>query len=255
SSRKIGSDYLIYNLMNCNKLNAHERDSYINFEPNEHIYSIEDQQYTSVTSFINQFFPKFDSEKWANIKARQLGTTPEALLEEWRIKGEKASQMGTLLHHNIDQHLQGLPHGTEDAFPLFLKFKVEHPRMLPYRTEWAVFDEDSKIAGTIDLLESHGGCYDMYDWKCSTKLIGKNNKILRESFVHETAFAPIQHLDNTSYYHYALQQSLYRYIVEKNYNIQLRSCNLVVLHPSYPNYFVIQLPYLYREIVAMLAGR
>ena len=95
----------------------------------------------------------------------------------------------------------------------------------------------------------------MYDWKCSTKLLGKNNKVLRESFVHETAFSPIQHIDNTSYSHYALQQSLYRYIIEKNYNIQLRSCNLVVLHPSYPNYVVIQLPYLYREIVAMLVGR
>lgn len=241
--------------MNFNELNSHERDSHIQFEAEDHIYTVFGVQYLSVTNFIHRFFPQFDSRYWAEKKAPKLGKTPEELLEEWRLKGEAASAQGTLLHENIENFLLGREHGKEGAFPLFLKFLREHPALLPYRTEWKIYDEEHQISGTIDLLESHGGKYDMYDWKCSCKLLTDRGDVITQNYFRERALLPIQHLDNTLYYHYALQQSLYRYILEKHYGIQLRSCSLVVLHPNYPDYHVIKLPYLYREVAAMLALR
>ncbi len=238
--------------MNFNELNSHTRDHNVDFNQEAHIYTIFGQEYLSVTSLINQFFPQFNTQYWAEKKAQRLGVSPETLLEEWRQKGEAASIQGTLLHSNIEKYLLGEVHGEEGAFPLFLKFRKDHPTLLPYRTEWAIYDEEYEIAGTIDFLESHGGKYDMYDWKCSTKLLSDNGTIIKEHHFHETGLQPITHLDNTPYHHYALQQSMYRYILEKNYNIPLRSCSLVVLHPNYKNYHIIKLPYLYKEVKAML---
>lgn len=241
--------------MNFNELNSHERDSRIAFEPKNHSYFVEGVAYLSVTSFIHRFFPQFDSRYWAERKASRLGKTPEELLEEWRLKGEAASAQGNRLHENIENYLLGKEHGEEGAFPLFLEFLREHPALLPYRTEWKIYDEEHQISGTIDLLESHGGKYDLYDWKCSCKIFTDGGEVITRNYFRETAHAPIQHLDNTAYQHYALQQSLYRYILERHYGIRLRSCSLVVLHPNYKEYRVIKLPYLYREVAAMLAVR
>ncbi len=241
--------------MNFNELNSHERDLHIHFVPENHSYTVRGVEYLSVTTFIHRFFPQFDAPYWASRKAPRLGKTPEELLEEWRRKGEAASAQGTLLHENIENFLLQRPHGTQGAFPLFLKFLRENPELLPYRTEWKVYDEEHRISGTIDLVESHEGVFDMYDWKCSCKLLSERGEVVVQNYFREMAFRPIQHLDNTLYQHYALQQSLYRYILEKHYGLVLRSCNLVVLHPDYKDYRVIRLPYLFKEVADLLAIR
>ena len=58
-----------------------------------------------------------------------------------------------------------------------------------------------------------------------------------------------------SYYHYAMQQSGYRYILKKNYGIEIEACWLAVFHPTLLNYKLIRLPYLEEEVKAVLAER
>ncbi len=241
--------------MDFNKENSHPRDQHIHFEPEGHTYTVHEMEYLSVTTFINRFFKQFDANYWAEKKAPKMGKTPEELLEEWRLKGEAAALQGKVLHDNIEKFLLGQPHGEEGSFHLFRKFHRENPALLPYRTEWTIYDEEHQISGTIDLLDGHKGMYSLYDWKCSSKLIGNNGEVITTNPFREKGLHPITHLDNTSYHHYALQQSMYRYILEKHYGIQLRACSLVVLHPNYTDYRVIKLPYLYHEIAAMLAVR
>jgi hypothetical protein len=62
-----------------------------------------------------------------------------------------------------------------------------------------------------------------------------------EAFGGKTGFNGIK-LPDTSYYHYCMQQNLYRYMLEKNYGIRVRAMNLVVLCPEYPSYYVAQVP-------------
>lgn len=240
--------------MNFNKQNIHARDEKISFEPIEHVYTVNGKQYQSVTTFIAEFFPQFDAQYWSAVKARKLGCTQEKLLAEWKRKGEAASQQGVRLHHNIESYLLGNEWEEEGAFPLFLKFHRDYSTIAPYRTEWTIYDEEHRIAGTIDLLEQHDGCFNMYDWKCSTKLI-RNGEVQKNNFYGEKALSPIEHLDNTSYWHYALQQSLYRYILERYYDIRIENCHLVVLHPDYSDYYLIRLPYLQTEVYSMLNKR
>ena len=49
-------------------------------------------------------------------------------------------------------------------------------------------------------------------------------------------------LPDTPFYHYCMQQNLYRYMLETHYGIKVRGMNLVVLCPDYPTYFVAQVP-------------
>ena len=61
-------------------------------------------------------------------------------------------------------------------------------------------------------------------------------------------------LPDTSFYHYCIQQNLYRYMLERHYGIRLKAMNLVVLCPDYPTYYVAQVPkmdQLIQQIVAI----
>ena len=62
-------------------LNIHERDKRINFNEEDHIYTIDgNKNAKSVTQLISEFFPKFDKNYWANNESRKTGEkvdTPE----------------------------------------------------------------------------------------------------------------------------------------------------------------------------------
>ena len=61
-------------------------------------------------------------------------------------------------------------------------------------------------------------------------------------------------LPDTSFYHYCIQQNLYRYMLERHYGIRVKAMNLVELCPDYPTYYVAQVPkmdQLIQQIVAI----
>lgn len=126
--------------------------------------------------------------------------------------------------------------------------------MQPYRTEWTIYDEESRIAGTIDSLDFHVANL-MLDWKRSKNLIDRNGQVITSSFKGVTGLGVLSHLPDCSFWHYAMQQSGYRYILKKNYGVMVSDCWLAVFHPSLPNYRLIKLPYLENEVKAVLAER
>ena len=113
----------------------------------------------------------------------------------------------------------------------------------PFRTEWCVYDETTRMAGTIDLLcACDDGTYEIYDWKRSNKINPMETN--KWSF----GINGLNHLPDTSYNHYCIQQNLYRYILEKNYGLRVSRMNLVVLHPNYDNYRIVPVPEMPREV-------
>ncbi|MBQ2485300.1 MAG: hypothetical protein II519_08300, partial [Muribaculaceae bacterium] len=52
--------------------------------------------------------------------------------------------------------------------------------------------------------------------------------------------------------HYALQVSIYRYILEKNYGISVSQSRLAVFHPDYDRPYVIDIPYMKEEVITVL---
>ena len=230
-----------------NTRNKHGNDSKISFRESDHIYMVDGVPLDSVTSFVTNCFPKFNANFYAKRKAEELGKRPEEVLAEWEKKGQESRELGTAMHRKIEDYYLGKNPTSDETFDLFRIF-ANKIILKPYRTEWAVYDWEHKIAGTIDFVDYQNGEYIIYDWKRSSKLIAGNGLPIKRSIHGEKALPPIDHLDDTPYYHYALQLGLYKYILEKEYNIKVSKLRLGIFHPSYNKPYIVEMPYLEDEI-------
>lgn len=231
-----------------NLRNKHARDSKITFDEQTHIYTLDGTNIQSVTNFVKNSFPQFDAEFHAKKQAEKTGQSVEEILRIWANKGEESRVLGTALHKNIEYYYQDISiSDTEDkAYCLFKQF-AEKMTLEPYRTEWAVYDEKYKIAGTIDFVDYQNGEYIIYDWKRSDKIIDNGIPVKHNKYGVKGKY-PIEHLDDTPYYHYALQLSLYKFILENNYGLKISDLRLGIFHPAYNKPYILRIPYLEKEI-------
>ena len=236
-----------------NKRNRHSRDYYISFDEATHIYKVGGITLQSVTNIVENCFPKFDAQLHAKTTAAKMGMTEEEVIAMWERKGKESRELGTAMHQKIESYYQGKDSREDDAFRLFKVF-ADKVKLEPYRTEWAVYDTDYNIAGTIDFVDYQDGKYTIYDWKRSDKIIA-NGMPVKVSKYQEKGLYPLEHLENCAYYHYALQLSLYKFILEKNYNIKVSDLRLGIFHPSYDKPYVLKMPYLENEVKTLMELR
>lgn len=246
---------------NYNIINAHARDSKIKFEPVAHKYfatcadgaTVECE---SVTTVIGNLFEQFDARYWASRKT-STAAEAEALMRKWEAKGEEARALGTQLHDRIERHYLGEnlePEALADrAFGFFLDFARRY-QLTPYRSEWPIFSEKYRIAGTLDFLACDGGRFTIYDWKRSSKIVDRYG-CLNINCYGKYASEPIPHVPDTTYHHYALQVSLYRYLLESEYGIEVDDAYLGTFHPDYDSFHVVAMPYLRDEVIEILKSR
>ena len=223
------------------KKHSHPRDSRISFEEGPHVYTIDEidnaiAKYTSVTTWIHSHFERFDadkiiknmmaSKKWPDSK--YFGKTPEEIKQMWNNSGKDASSAGTKLHYDIECYYNQCANKNDSIeYKYFENFLKKFSHLKPYRTEWMVFHEELKFAGSIDMVfENEDGTLSIYDWKRS-KDIKKINSWDKYSHTEE-----ISHLPDCNYWHYCLQLNLYKAILEEKYNKKVTDLYLVCLHPN-----------------------
>ena len=236
-----------------NKRNSHRRDYCISFDEANHKYTVGGVNLQSVTNLVENCFPKFDAQLHAKTTAAKLGITPQEVINMWERKGKESRELGTAMHQKIESYYQGKQPYEDDAFKLFKVF-ADKVKLEPYRTEWAVYDTDNNIAGTIDFVDYQDGKYTIYDWKRSDKIIA-NGMPVKFSKYQEKGLHPLEHLENCAYYHYALQLSLYKFILEKNYDIKVSDLRLGIFHSSYDKPYVLKMPYLENEVKTLMELR
>lgn len=237
--------------MDFNTAHRHERDSRIAFDADSHVYTVGGRELRSVTTVVSDNFEKFDADYWALRKAPSLGMTPEDVKDMWRRNGEAAAAKGTAMHAGIEQYYLDQTMPDNDTADLFRQFVALH-QLHPYRTEWAIFDEGYKVAGTLDFLDCTDGVFTIYDWKRSNKILDASGSPIISSRFDKYAAEPISHIPDTTYCHYALQVSIYRHLLEKNYGLQIRGCRLGIFHPAYSQPYVLDMPDLREEAIAVL---
>jgi len=245
-------------------INPHPRDSHIQFEEANHKYTIngDSTSYTSVTTFNHSQFEQFDadkvisnmmrSQKWPSSK--YYGQTPEQIKQTWADNGRTASTSGTRIHFDIECYYNDAPN--ENQSPEyqhhFLNFAADHKHLTPFRTEWMIYDEPAKLAGSVDMLFKDPvdpKTLHIYDWK-RCKEITKTNAFCK------TATNPlIEELPDTNYWHYCLQLNTYKYIIEKNYDYKVKDMYLVALHPDNANYKKIKVINLQSQVEALINER
>ncbi len=191
------------------------------------------------------------TEMHAAIEAYYLGGTPlQPPIEEGRMQGADADS-GYIDNTNPDASANTpAGGGSGGVSPHFSAFVADHPNLRCYRTEWMIFDEDVKIAGSIDFVsENADGTLTIYDWK-RCKEIKKTN-----SYGDYAITECIAHLPDTNYWHYALQLNTYKTILERKYGKKVQALFLVGLHPNLPSYKLYKVPVLEQEMEALFALR
>lgn len=229
-----------------NTINTHHRDTQLSFDPVNHIYTHNGHTLKSVTSFVEDCFEKFDTDYWAPRLAAKYGVPETELRAQWNAKSDKARRLGTQMHGKIEHFYIGEPQESDDTFQLFEQFSKKHI-LHPYRTEWAIYDESMGIAGTLDFLDCTDSVFTIYDWKRTDKIIENGHTVISNRY-NKTAYPPIDNIPDTTYWHYALQVSIYRYILERKYDITVNAGKLAIFHPSYDTYYIVEVPYLKDEI-------
>lgn len=212
----------------------HPRDTRIHFDPEPHVYTVDGDVFTSVTSVIDQFFPSFDAEAMAARcagKGKYIGMTASDVEDAWRKNGEAASEAGTALHLAIEHFLLERKPSDLPEFPMWLDWYQASEKKLGHvvRLEWAIFDEEFGVAGMLDaLFQSPKGLYFLLDWK-------RKKAIKKQAFTPtDRAHEPIRHLPNCDYARASLQLNVYRKILKKHYGIEVAFMGLIQCHPEAP---------------------
>jgi len=244
-------------------MNPHERDLNISFDAGPHKYTIKGEgncAYTSVTTWNHTHFTEFDADViisnmmkgkgWP--KSKYFGQTPAEIKAGWELNRDEAATAGTQLHNQIECYYNNVEQEGEASleYSYFQNFIAVCPDLKPYRTEWTVYHEEARIAGSIDMVyENPDGTLMIYDWKRAKDIVKSTG------FMKYAKTDCISHIPDTNFWHYALQLNTYKTILEQKYGKTVTKLALVCLHPTKKNFEVIVLPFLTSEMEALFALR
>lgn len=189
----------------------------------------------STTQFIHSFSEPFDEDKMSKIVARRDGLTQQQVLDQWAFNRELACEYGTLAHLYLECLWMNYPFlydknrivekfGYDPVTPKFEAIKpalkkfydIFNERLEIIGAEVVIASEDYDIAGSIDLLA--------YSKKLKAIIIidNKSNKeIKKEGYKGKTMKPPLNHLQDSNYWHYSMQGAIYKKIIEYETGIKV----------------------------------
>jgi hypothetical protein len=203
--------------------------SILKFTAHDHKYRSEDgTDWLSVTSFIGNFKQPFDADKIAektskSKKSKWYGLSPEEIKAAWKAEANRATTLGTWYHNQREADICGLEnikrHGS--TMPVFKPIEVDGVKFSPNQKlkngvypEHMVYLRSAGICGQSDLVEVVDNTVHITDYKT-------NKEIKVEGFtnwegVTQKMSPPVSHLDDCNLNHYALQLSMYMFIILKH---------------------------------------
>ena len=178
-----------------------------------------------------------------------LALTPAQIKQKWDANCRDAAHRGTWMHYRCEAWLNRIPvDDISPEFTLFLGFVYSLGGLTAYRTEWVIYSEAERLAGSIDFVAIDcNGHLALFDWKRSKDLRSKfQNRFSRMQI-------PLDHLDDCAGNHYKLQLNLYRWMLETHYGVVVRAMYIVGLHPDNgENAFVYEVPRMQAEVDVLL---
>lgn len=235
------------------------------FYEQDHHYEYKGKQVgISVTKFIEQFTNEFDSEVVAEKIAIKENKSIQEVLDEWEYKNKFACGKGSTCHEYAQCLWDTKPYERLkfDDSPEFTKavliiqrqamnFKMDYEERLEHLAdEYVIGSTEYDIASAIDhiFINKLTGGLVLVDYKTNSD-IRKNERYAKQMKV------PLQYLKDTTLNHYAIQLSIYKYIVEKYTNLQFEDMFIVWFSENNENYEIIDVPYLEKEVEEILELR
>lgn len=216
--------------------------SILQFTPHNHKYTSEDgMDWLSVTSLISQFKQPFDADTIAaksskSKKSKWYGMTPEEIKAAWKAEALRATTLGTWYHNQREADICGLQnmerHGS--TVPVFTPIEKEGVKFSPNQKlkdgvypEHMVYLRSAGICGQSDLVEVINGVVHITDYKTNKEI--KVEGYTNWEGVSQKMAPPVHHLDDCHLNHYALQLSMYMFIILKH-NPRLTAGTLTIHH-------------------------
>lgn len=219
--------------------------SIITFKSQDHSYTSIDKQedikWVSVTSFITNFKQPFDANTIAlktskSKKSKWYGMTPEEIKLAWSNEALRATTLGTWYHNCRESDICSLEtierHGY--TVPIFKPIENNGIKISPNQKltdgvypEHMVYLKSAGLCGQSDLVEVINGEVHITDYKTNKEI--KTEGYTNWEGVTTKMNPPVKHLDDCNVNHYALQLSLYMYIILKH-NPKLKPGILTIHH-------------------------
>lgn len=215
------------------------------FNAADHSYkSIEadDIKWISVTTLVSNFKKPFDAEKTAarvskNKRSKWYGIDPKAIIAIWNGEADRATTLGTYYHNQRESDICSFASIEREGIPVPVISPVQEVNGLKQAPlqkldsgvypEHMVYLKSAGICGQSDLVEVVNGYVNITDYKT-------NKEIKTEGFRNwegdtEKLLYPVAHLDDCNFNHYAIQLSIYMYIILKH-NPKLKPGKMFIHH-------------------------
>jgi ATP-dependent exoDNAse (exonuclease V) beta subunit len=210
--------------------------SYKSVDPNDEI------KWVSVTTLLSSLKKPFDAKKVAervskNKKSKWYGIDPKIIVQIWDNEANRATTLGTFYHNQRETDLCSLASIEREGVTVPIFKPYEQPnglKIAPVQKldpgvypEHMVYLKSAGLCGQSDLVEVVNGRVNIIDYKT-------NKEIKTESFknwegMSEKMLPPVEHLDDCNFNHYALQLSIYMYIILKH-NPKLQPGKIFIHH-------------------------
>lgn len=246
------------------RISGHPRDVRIDFLPGPHVYKVDGEPTLgSVTGLVHHFVEEFNADV---VIAKMMGghswpregylrpdgapMTPLEIKDKWEQNRLEAANRGTWMHFLFELYLNRvyIPCDSVEV-QLFLRFTSTLTGYIAFRTEWEIFGEEERLAGSIDFVaEGVDRKLMIVDWKRTKVLKSKYSNSFRRMK------PPFAHLPDCAGVHYRLQLNCYRFLIEKYYGRQVGRMVVVGTHPdngSSP--FLDEVPVLDAEVESLMA--
>ena len=215
----------------------------IKFKEDTHSYTSldgSDTKWISVTTLVSNFKQPFadnQAEKSSkNKKSPWYGMSVEEISNAWSTEGKRSTDLGTWYHNQRESDL--ISHNTirRDGIdlPIIKPIWIDNEKIAPEQKlingiypEHFVYLKSAGICGQSDIVEVVNNIISISDYK-TCKVIKTKGFINWEGIVSKM-LPPFQHLDDCHFNHYALQLSLYMYMIIK-YNPTLKPGKLRIDH-------------------------
>jgi hypothetical protein len=215
----------------------------IKFIEKGHIYTSvipDDTKWLGVTTLVGHLHEKFNAKEQAvksslkkstaNYPNKWYGVPEKEILEAWNAEGKRSIELGSWYHKQREDSLYNNFHGNVIKPDVRDGIKYAGDQILyeGIYPEHLVYLKSEGICGQSDYVEvTNDAKINIRDYKTS-------KEIKREGFknwegVVKKMYKPVAHLDDCHFYHYALQLSIYMYIIHRH-NPNLTPGSLIIEH-------------------------
>lgn len=236
------------------------------FFPEDHHYEYKGKRVgVSVTTYYAEYENEFNAQEMAYNVAYRDGKNVLDVLNEWTYKRDFSCSKGSAVHEYAQSLWSGEEYKYRHKFDDSEKYretllklgkqainfhndfedKWEH-----LADEYVVGSEEYDIASAVDHL--------YLDKTTNELLLGDyktNSDIYKNEKTYNRMKTPLRHLKDTTLNHYALQLSIYKFLIEKYTKLKVARLFIIWFSEENDNYKIIDIPYLEEEVKNILENR